>query len=128
MVRKSLHKKHTYQCRKLCVPGMGQSLLHWQFGRSGVWERVRCPTDVSDLNLFHALPLQLQRDARMGLLPAVPATASPQVSAMWICHEADDEVGNHIFSVLAFLKGYVGLVTVSQRKQVWQQDKKDGKT
>lgn len=94
-----------------------------KFVRSDVQGRVHCCTDVSDLNHFHVLPLQHQRVASTGTLPAVPAPASPQVPSMRMCCEADDEVGNHSVSV----KGYVGLMTVNQVKQVWQQDKKDDK-
>lgn len=68
-------------------------------------------------------PLQQQRGVGMVDLHAVPVTASPEVPSTRMCH---DEVGNGNVSVLAFsVKGNVVLVTVSQAKQVWQQDKKD---
>lgn len=58
----------------------------------------------------------------MGDFHAVPATASPEVPSTRMCH---DEVENGNVSVLAVsVKEYVVLMTVSQVKQVWQQDKK----
>lgn len=87
------------------MPGTGQTLLLWQYGNlGGVISKFHCCTNVSDLNHFHVLSLQHQRHASV---PAVPATAFPQVPSTRMCHDADDDVVNRSVSVLVLLSQQV---------------------